>query len=121
VIPAQQRLNEHLTRWDQTIRNYRTVAMEAGETGIQLEKRRAKVKVLARHENGKAPEWLVESLADEDGEAFGLALAHARAIAELDHLKWRLRWFQTTADGIRSEISTERAEAKLYAEDRSTP
>lgn len=117
MIPAQQRWNENQTRWDATIRNYRTVAMEAGETAVQLEKRRAIVKETAKHENEKAPEWLVEALARSDGEAFGLALAHARAVAELEHMKWRLRWFQSTAEGLRSEISSER---KLYTEDRST-
>jgi hypothetical protein len=121
MIPSQLRLNEHLARWDQTIRDYRTVLLQALETDVDLAHRRAIVKTTARHENPKAPEWLVDALADEDAGAHELALEHARAAAELDHLKARLRWAQAAADGLRTEISTERAEAQLYAGDRSTP
>jgi hypothetical protein len=121
VIPAQQQLNEHLAKWDATIRDYRVVALEEGETEVNLDHRRAIVKTTARHENPKAPEWLVDALADEDEDAHTLALEHARASAELDHLKARLRWAQARSDSLRSEISTERAEAQLYAGDKSTP
>jgi hypothetical protein len=117
---AQQRLNEHVARWDATIRDFRTVALEAGEVEVKLDHRRAVVKTTARHAD-KAPEWLADALADEDEEAHGLALRYARASAELEHLKVRLRWAQAAADSLRSEISTERAEAQLYAGDRSTP
>lgn len=120
-MTAQQRLNEHLARWDATIRDFRVVALETGEAEVLLDHRRAVVKTTARHKNEKSPEWLVNALADEDEEAHELALRYARAAAEHEHLKLRLRWAQAAADSLRSEISTERAEAQLYAGDRSTP
>lgn len=115
-MTAQQRLNEHIQQWDVTLRNFRVVALEEHEVAVLLTKRRAIVRAMAKRQDPKTPEWIADTLADEDEEAHELALRFARASAELEYLKGRLRWAQTTADGIRSEISTERTESKLYAE-----
>ena len=117
-MTAQQRLNEHLGQWDATLRNYRVVAQEEAEVKVLLKRRRSVVIVAARR-NEKAAEWLADALADEDADAHELALRYARASAELAYIKGRLAWAQTTADGLRSEVSTERTESRLYAAERS--
>ena len=120
-LPTQQRLNDHLMRWDATIRDFDTAIHAYGEKKADHEYRRAIVKETARAKDEKAPANRLETLADADDEAHMLHREFRSAESTVEALKARLRWCQAVADGLRSEISTERAEAGLYADNRGTP
>jgi len=120
-LPTQLRLNEHLTRWDATIRDFDKAIHQYGERKADLEYRRAVVKETARAADEKIPANRLETLADADEEGHLLHKEFRGAESTVEALKARLRWCQAVADALRSEISTERAEAGLYAADRSTP
>lgn len=120
-LPTQQRLNNHLIEWDKLIRRFDDALHEYGRAKAGYEHRVATVKVTAKHATEKvAVSWL-DTLADADTEASTLHLEYRGAEATVEAMKARLRWCQAVADALRSEISTERVEAGLYASDRSTP
>lgn len=120
-LPTQQRLNDHLMRWDATIREFDQAIHAYGERKADHEYRRAVVKEKAKAADPKiAANWL-ETMADADEQAHLLHREFRVSESTVEALKARLRWCQAVADALRSEISTERAEAGLYATDRSTP
>ena len=120
-LSSQQKLNEHLAKWDATIREFDRAIHAYGEKKADHEYRRAIVKETARAKDEKAPANRLETLADADDEAHMLHREFRSAESTVEALKARLRWCQAVADALRSEISTERAEAGLYSSDRSTP
>ena len=120
-LPTQQRLNDHLMKWDATIREFDTAIRQYGERKADLEYRRAVVKEKAKSADPKvAANWL-DTMADSDEQGHLLHQEYRAAESTVEALKARLRWCQAVSDAFRSEISTERAEAGLYAVDRSTP
>lgn len=121
MIGAQQRLNEHLAKWDATIRQFDEAIRTYGERKADHEYRRAVVKETAKHADEKIPANRLETMADADDEAHLLHKEFRAAESTVEALKARLRWCQAVADALRSEISTERAQAGIYAADRSTP
>lgn len=120
-LPTQQRLNDHLVRWDREIREFDSAIHEYGKAKADLEYRRALVMGSASASNPKLALSRLELLADADNEGHQLALDFRAAEATVEAKKARLRWCAGVADALRSEVSTERAEAQLYSEDRSQP
>ncbi len=121
MLSAQQRLNDHLAKWDQEIRRFDQAIHEYGAAKAGYEHRVATVKITEKNRGEKvAVSWL-DTLADADPEANTLHLEFRGAEATVEAIKARLRWCQAVADALRSEVSTERAEAQLYSADRSTP
>lgn len=120
-LPTQLRLNEHLVKWDATIRDFDAAIHTYGEKKADHEYRRAVVKERAKAADEKIAANRLDTLADADDEAYLLHKEFRGAESTVEALKARLRWCQAVADALRSEISTERAEAGLYASDRSTP
>lgn len=120
-LPTQLRLNEHLMKWDATIREFDTAIHAYGAKKADHEYRRAVVKEKAKAADEKIAANRLDTLADADDEAHLLHKEFRGAESTVEALKARLRWCQAVADALRSEISTERAEAGLYASDRSTP
>lgn len=120
-LSSQQALNEHLARWDKTVLSYRKVRADAGTAKADYEKIRAKFKTRLRHENPKMAANMLDMYADADDEVYEAHLRFRLAEAEVHSYVARLEWFKAQGDALRSEISTERAEAQLYANDRSTP
>ena len=115
-LPTQQRLNDHLMRWDREIREFDAAIHGYGEAKANLEYRRAIVRGTASAADPKLALARLELLADSDGEAHQLALDYRAAEATVEAKKARLRWCSAVADALRSEVSTERAEAQLYSE-----
>ena len=115
-LPTQQRLNDHLMRWDREIREFDAAIHAYGERKADLEFRRAVVKEDARARDGSLAATRVETLADADDEAHRLHLEYRSAEATVEAKKARLRWCLAVAEALRSEVSTERAEALLYSE-----
>lgn len=120
-LPTQIKLNDHLMKWDATIRQFDEAIHAYGERKSDLEYRRAVVKELAKHADPKVAATRLDTMADADSEAHLLHKEFRASESTVEALKARLRWCQAVADALRSEISTERAEAGLYASDRSTP
>lgn len=120
-LPTQQRLNDHLIRWDREIRAYDEAVHAYGEAKADLEHRRAVIKAHALAKDEKLPANRLESIADGDEEAYRLAREFRGSEATIAAKRERLKWCAAVADALRSEISTERAEAQLYAADRSAP
>jgi beta-phosphoglucomutase-like phosphatase (HAD superfamily) len=120
-LPTQLRLNEHLMRWDATIRQFDQAIHEYGERKADLEYRRAVVKELAKAEDPKIAVSRMDTLADADEAAYRLHRQYREAESTVEGLKARLRWCQAVSDALRSEVSTERAEAQLYRDHSPDP
>ena len=120
-LNSQQRLNEHLVKWNATILDFDKAIHLYGERKADHEYRRAVVKETARAKDEKAPANRLDTLADSDEEAYLLHKEFRGAESTVEALTARLRWCQAVSDALRSEISTERAEAGLYADNRGTP
>ena len=120
-LSSQQALNNHLARWDKAVRAYRDVRAAAGAAKADYEHARGSFKVRARHEDPKMTAGQLDDLADADDAIYAAHTAYRLAEAEVSSYVARLEWMKAQGDALRSEISTERAEAQLYASDRSTP
>ena len=120
-LPTQERLNKHLMRWDTEIREFDAAIHAYGARKADLEYRRAVVKEVAKSDDPKLAGTRLETLADADEEAHQLHKEYRAAESTIEAKKARLRWCQAVADALRSEVATERAESRLYSEDRSTP
>ena len=120
-LPTQQRLNDHLIRWDKEIKSFEVAVNEYGQRKADLDYRRAVVMETAKVDNEKLSQASAERMADADGEAHRLHKEFRSAESSIAAKKERLRWCSAVSDALRSEVSTERAESQLYAADRSTP
>ncbi|WP_104137293.1 hypothetical protein [Cryobacterium sp. Y62] len=121
MLSAQLRLNEHLAKWDAEIRRFDAAVHDYGKSKAGYEHRVAIVKITAKNSVEKVAVAWLDTLADADAEANTLHLEYRGSEATVEAIKARLRWCQAVADALRSEVSTERAEAQIYSQDRSTP
>jgi len=115
-LPTQQRLNQHLVRWDSEIKSFESALIAYGERKADLEYRRAVVMEQAKSRDEKLAQAAAERIADGDAESHRLHKEFRGAESMVEAKKARLRWCAAVADALRSEISTERAEAQLYAD-----
>jgi hypothetical protein len=114
-MSAQLELNRILSDWDTTLRAYATAGEEAANAEADHKRLRGKAIVTERHRDPKAAMTLCEAIADADDEVASALNRRLIADATLDAIRGKLKWFQAAADGKRSEISSERANAALYA------
>lgn len=119
-LPTQQRLNDHLVRWDREIKSYEVAVSEYGQRKADLEYRRAVVMETAKHGEEKLSQAAAERAADVDQEAYRLHREFRSAESSIAAKKERLWWCAAVADALRSEVSTERSEAQLYANSPGT-
>ena len=115
-LPTQARLNQHLMRWDSEIKEFQAALVAYGERKADHEYRRAVVMEEAKHRDEKLAQAAAERIADGDAEAHRLHKEFRGAESMVEAKKARLRWCAAVADALRSEVSTERAEAQLYAD-----
>ena len=115
-LPTQQRLNQHLVRWDSEIKSFESALIAYGERKADLEYRRAVVMEQAKSRDEKLAQAAAERIADGDAEAHRLHKEFRGAESMVEAKKARLRWCAAVADALRSEVSTERSEAHLYAD-----
>lgn len=115
AMPTQARLNAHLVRWDSEIREFDAALIAYGNRKADLEYRRAVVMETAKAGDAKVSQASAERVADADSEAYRLHKEFRASEAMIEAKKARLRWCQAVSDALRSEVSTERAEAQLYA------
>lgn len=119
-LPTQARLNQHLVRWDQEIKAFDQAISEYGQKKADMEYRRAVVMETAKHGEEKVSQAAAERIADADHEAHQLHKEFRAAESSVEAKKARLRWCSAVADALRSEVSTERAEAHLYSGSEQT-
>jgi chromosome segregation ATPase len=115
-LPTQQRLNDHLMRWDREIKEFDAAITAYGARKADLEYRRAVVMETAKHQEQKLSQAAAERMADADSEAHRLHKEFRAAESTVEAKKARLRWCAAVADALRSEVATERAERQLYAD-----
>lgn len=121
ALPTQARLNNHLIRWDSEIKSFEVAVNEYGQRKADLEYRRAVVMETAKHDDPKLSQAAAEKVADRDTEAYQLHREFRSAESSIAAKKERLKWCSAVADALRSEVSTERQESQLYADNRGTP
>lgn len=119
VASLQQRLNDHLVRWDKTIRDFDKVVHEYGERKADLEYRRAVVQETAKAEDPKVAVSALDRMADADEQAYRLHRQYRESEASISAIKARLAWCGAVADALRTEISSERSNAALYNSPRA--
>lgn len=120
TLSAQLRLNQHLTDWSALIARYDEAVKAYGKSKADYEYRVAIVKTKAKNGTEKVAVAWLDTLADADEDAHLLHLEYRGNEATIDGMRARLRWCQAMADALRSEVSTERAEAQLYADSPAT-
>lgn len=115
-LPTQERLNKHLMRWDQEIKEFDAAVTAYGARKADLEYRRATVMETAKITDEKLSQAAAERMADADSEAHRLHREFRAAESTVEAKKARLRWCAAVSDALRSEVATERAERQLYAD-----
>lgn len=115
ALPTQVRLNNHLVKWDADIRAFDESVQFYGARKADLEHKRATIRAVARAEDPKVTGVKLDDLVDADEDAYRLHLAFRASEGTVEAMRQRFRWYQAVADALRSEISTERAEAGLYS------
>ena len=118
---VQQRLNQHLLQWNAVTVEFRRAVRRASEAKADYEHQAAVFKVKQRAADPKASMMWLETLADADPDVHRLNVERLAAESEVAALDKRLQWSRAAADAFRSEISSERAQAVLFADDRSVP
>lgn len=115
-LPTQQRLNDHLIRWNQEIIAFDKHLSEYGSRKADLEHRRAVMRTQARVTDPKITGTKLDDVVEADDDVHLLHVNYRASEANLEATRARLRWFQAVSDALRSQVSTERAERQLYAD-----
>lgn len=115
-IPAQQRLNDHLVRWNAEIIEFDKHLSEYGSRKADLEYRRAVMRTTARVADPKITGTKLDDVVEADKDVYLLHVNYRASEANLEATRARLRWFQAVADALRSQVATERGERQLYAD-----
>lgn len=115
-LPTQQRLNNHLIKWNEEILAFDKHLSEYGERKADLEHRRAVMRTQARVADPKITGTKLDDVVEADKDVYLLHVNYRASEANLEATRARLRWFQAVADALRSQVSTERAERQLYAD-----
>lgn len=114
-MSAQQDLNGLLISWDQALSAYAIAAEAAAMAEAEHKRLRARAMVTEKHADPKAALSLCEVLAEHDDAVATAYRERLVTAATVDAMKGKLAWFRSAADGKRSEIASERANAALYS------
>lgn len=121
-MSAQQRLNEHLIAWNNVLIKQWAEALKAEAVAkANFEHAFASFKVRERLADVKVASAWADSLALADEKIAQLNLERRVAESTVESLRKQLNWFEAQADSIRSEVSSEREEAKLHSQNRYVP
>lgn len=121
-MSAQHKLNQHLILWNKVLLEEWAVALEEeAKTKADFEYAFSIFKVTERMNDTKVASAWADSLAHADEEVARLNLKRRIAEATVEAVRKKLSWFEATADSIRSEVSSEREEAKLHSQNRYVP
>jgi hypothetical protein len=101
--------------WDQALTAYAEAAERAAFAEAEHKRLRARAVTTEKHRDPKAPLSLCEALAEADDSVSAAYTERLVSAAAVDALRGKLAWFRSAADGKRSEIASDRENAKLYA------
>ena len=116
VASLQQRLNNHLMRWDGDIKEFDKAISEYGERKADLEYKRAYLKEVAKSENPKLSGVALDQIADANEAVWRLHKLYRQAESNIEAFRARLKWCQAVSDALRTEISSERSNSQMYAD-----
>lgn len=121
-MSAQFRLNEHLIEWNRfLIEQWQPALDEEAKAKADFEYKFSLLKTSIRITEPKIPATWAETLALANEEVNILNLQKRLAEAKVEGLRKTLNFLEARADAIRSEVSSEREEAKLHSVNRFVP
>jgi len=119
---AQFKLNEHLVDWNRfLLQEWEPALNEEAKAKADFEYRFNLLKSTLRINDPKIASAWAESLAFANEEVNLLNLQKRLAEAKVEALRKTLNYLEARADAIRSEVSSEREEAKLHSVNRYVP
>ena len=121
-MQAQLKLNDHLVEWNRFLLKEWQPALDAEATAkadfeYRFNLNKATLKI---NQPNIASAW-AESLTFANEDIHVLNLQKRLAEAKVEALRKTLNYLEARADAIRSEVSSEREEAKLHSVNRYVP
>lgn len=121
-MSAQFRLNEHLIEWNRFLLEEWTPALNAeAEAKANFEYKFNLLKASLRVNQPSIASTWAETMVYANEEVNVLNLERRLAEAKVESLRKVLNFMEARADAIRSEVSSEREEAKLHSTNRYVP
>lgn len=119
---SQKKLNEHLIEWNRfLLEDWKPALIEEAESKANFEYKFNLQKTSHRIKNPTIASAWAESLTMADDEINRLNLKKRLAESQVEALRKKLNWLEARADALRSEISSEREEAKLHSVNKFVP
>jgi len=121
-MSAQQRLNDHLIEWNKFLLEEWKPALEnEAQAKADFEYQFSLAKTSLRIKNPSIASAWAESLTNANDEIHSLNLRKKLAESKVEGLRKTLNYLEARADAIRSEIASEREEAKLWSQNKAVP
>lgn len=121
-MSAQAKLNDHLIQWNKFLLEDWTPALkEEAESKAEYEYQFALAKTSLRIKNPSIAASWAEALASANDEIARLNMRRKLAESNVEAMRKTLNYLEARADAIRSEVSSEREEAKLHSQNRFVP
>lgn len=121
-MQAQFKLNEHLVEWNRfLLEEWRPALNQEATAKANFEYKFNLLKATMRITQPNIASAWAESLAYADEQVNVLNLEKRLAEANVEALRKTLNYLEARADAIRSEVTSEREEAKLHAVNRYVP
>jgi hypothetical protein len=119
---AQKKLNDHLIEWNRVLlQEYGPALNEEAKARADFEYRFSVIKTTLRINDPKIASNWCDTLALANEDINILNLQKLLASAKVEGLRKTLNYLEARADAIRSEVTTEREEAKLHAVNKFVP
>ena len=121
-MSAQAKLNQHLVEWNRfLLEEWQPALNDEATCKADFEYKFNLMKSQFRITQPNLAATWAESMAFADEEVHQLNLKKKLAEAKVESLRRILNFLEARADAIRSEVSSEREEAKLHAVNRYVP
>lgn len=121
-MSAQARLNDHLIEWNHFLLNdWKPALTQEAEAKAEYEYQFALAKTSHRIKNPSIAASWADALASANDEIHRLNLKRKLAESNVDAMRKTMNYLEARADAIRSEVSSEREEAKLHSVNRFVP
>lgn len=121
-MSAQARLNDHLVEWNKfLLSDWRPALQAEAEAKAEYEHKFALAKTSHRIQNPSIAASWAEALASANDEIHILNLKRKLAESNVEAMRKTLNYLEARADAIRSEVTSEREEAKLHSVNKFVP
>lgn len=119
---SQKKLNDHLIEWNKfLLEEWQPALREEATAKADFEHEFAKAKTELRIKNTSIASAWAETLTFANDEIYRLNLRKKLAESNVEAMRKKLNWLESRADALRSEISTERDEARLHSANKYVP